>query len=102
MYQRDYILRMIEQITTAIATISGLRKEQKQQQAFDLLEELLNRHFRLNSKLLTSLSERDIIGILQKDGVVESEKVLILAAMLKEEGICMRAWASRTKLTSGI
>lgn len=86
MYQRDYILRMIEQMTSMIANVAGLRKEQKQKQAFELLDEMLGRFFRLNSKLLNTLSESDLISMMTVNGFLETEKLKMLAGLLKEEG----------------
>lgn len=86
MFQRDYILRMIQELTEMIAAISGLKKQHKQELAFSLIDDLLGRFFRMNSKLLNALSDKDILGMFSTSGFLEAEKVLTLARVLKEEG----------------
>ncbi|WP_040949222.1 DUF6483 family protein [Gorillibacterium massiliense] len=86
MFQRDYILRMIEQMAEMIGTVTGLRKQLKQEQAFELVDELLGRFFRLNSKLLDTLSPKDILDMLSVNGFLEQEKILMLCKLMQEEG----------------
>ncbi|MEO3944598.1 DUF6483 family protein [Gorillibacterium sp. CAU 1737] len=86
MFRRDYMMRMIQEMTELMATISGLKKQHKQEQAFTAVDELLGRFFRLNGKLLNALSEKDILAMFSTGGFLEAEKVLILARVLKEEG----------------
>jgi hypothetical protein len=85
-YQRDYILRLIEQMAGMIGTVAGLRKQMKQGQALELVDELLGRFYRLNSKLLDTLSDKDILAMLSVNGFVETEKVLMLTKLMQEEG----------------
>jgi len=86
MFQRDYILRMIQELTEMIANVSGLKKQQKQELAFSEIDDLLGRFFRMNSKLLNALSDKDILSMFSTNGFLEAEKVLVLAQVLREEG----------------
>jgi tetratricopeptide (TPR) repeat protein len=85
MFQRDYILRMIEQMTEMIASISGLKKQHKQELAFDQIDDLLGRYFRMNSQLLNTLSEKDLLAMLTVGTYLDPERVLVLARVLREE-----------------
>lgn len=85
MFQRDYILRMIEQMTEMIASISGLKKQHKQELAFDQIDDLLGRYFRMNSQLLNTLSEKDLLSMLTVGTYLDPERVLVLARVLREE-----------------
>lgn len=85
MFRRDYIVRMIEDMSAMIAKVLTLKQEKKTTEALWEVDELLNRHFRLNSRLLNSLSVEDIIDMFRLGGVLESDKLQGVARMLKEE-----------------
>lgn len=86
MFRRDYIVRMIEDMTAMVAKVFTLKQEKKTTEALWEIDELLGRHFRLNSRLLNSLSVEDIIEMFRLGGVIESDKLQGVARMLKEEG----------------
>ncbi|MHA6532964.1 DUF6483 family protein [Paenibacillus sp. BAC0078] len=86
MFRRDYIVRMIEDMTAMVAKVLTLKQEKKTTEALWEVDELLNRHFRLNSRLLNSLSVEDIIDMYVLGGVVESDRLQGVARLLKEEG----------------
>lgn len=85
MFQRDYIMRLIEQLSQAVGAMLGLKKEMKQQEAVALVGETFKRLFGLNPGLIRALSERDLIDLLNRDGEASAEKMLVFAALLKEE-----------------
>lgn len=86
MFRRDYIVRMIEDMTAMVAKVLTLKQERKTTEALWEIDELLNRYFPLNSRLLNSLSVEDIIDMFRFGDVVESDKLQGLAKLLKEEG----------------
>ncbi|WP_054943430.1 DUF6483 family protein [Paenibacillus ihuae] len=86
MFRRDYIVRMIEDMTAMVAKVFTLKQEKKITEALWEVDELLGRHFRLNSRLLNSLSVEDIIDMYRLGGVIESDKLQGVARLLKEEG----------------
>ncbi|MFC3749885.1 DUF6483 family protein [Paenibacillus sp. GCM10012306] len=85
MFRRDYIVRMIEDMTTMVAKVLTLKQERKTTEALWEVDELLNRHFRLNSRLLNSLSVEDVIEMFRLGGIIESDKLQGVARLLKEE-----------------
>ncbi|MFD0715286.1 DUF6483 family protein [Paenibacillus sp. GCM10027626] len=86
MFHRDYFMRMIEQMTQVVGQVTGLRRERKHEEALYAIDELLDRQFRLNGKLIRSLSDEDLIQMMTTNGVVESPNIYAIAALLKEEG----------------
>ncbi|MDF9843042.1 MULTISPECIES: DUF6483 family protein [unclassified Paenibacillus] len=86
MFRRDYIVRMIEDMTAMVAKVLTLKQERKTTEALWEVDELLNRHFRLNSRLLNSLSAEDIVEMFRLGGIIESDKLQGVARLLKEEG----------------
>lgn len=91
MFRRDYIVRMIEDMTAMVAKVLTLKQERKTTEALWEVDELLGRHFRLNSRLLNSLSVEDIIDMFRLGNVLESDKLQGVARLLKEEAGIYRA-----------
>ena len=85
MFRRDYIVRMIEDMTSLVAKVFTLKQERKTTEALWEIDELLNRHFRLNSRLMNSLSVEDIIDLYRIGGGLEVDKLQGIARMLQEE-----------------
>lgn len=69
-----------------VAKVLTLKQDKKTTEALWEVDELLIRHFRLNSLLLNSLSVEDIIDMFRLGGVLESDKLQGVARLLKEEG----------------
>lgn len=86
MYHKDYLMRLIEQLTAVVGRLMGLKKQQKHEQAISMIDEWLEKEFRLTSDLINVLSAKDIITILKTTDLDEKEKVIAVAAMIKEEG----------------
>lgn len=85
MFQRDYIMRLIEQISSSIGAILGMKKQLKPQEAMELVGETYKRLFGINPGLIRALSERDLVDLLSRDGEATSEKMFMIAGLLKEE-----------------
>lgn len=85
MFRRDYIVRMIEDMTAMVAKVFTLKQERKTTEALWEVDELLNRHFRLNSRLMNSLALDDLINMFRLGGVLETDKLQGVARLLKEE-----------------
>lgn len=69
-----------------VAKVMTLKQDKKTTEALWEVDELLMRHFRINSRLLNSLSVEDIIDMFRLGGVLESDKLQGVARLLKEEG----------------
>lgn len=86
MYQRDYLMRMIQQFTSVLGEALGLRKQHKTELAQAKLDEWLGRSLGISLGLLKSLSEKDLIHLLSNENGRDSEKLLVAARVLKEDG----------------
>ncbi|MBW7476770.1 hypothetical protein K0T92_18790 [Paenibacillus oenotherae] len=85
MFQRDYFMRMIHQMTEMVAQVMALKQEKKKEEALQVIDEMLDRQFRLNGKLIRSLSDTDIISMMTVRGVVETANLHAIALLMKEE-----------------
>lgn len=85
MYRKDYLLRLVEEMTQMISKVFGLKQQKKHTEALWEIDEMLSRQFRLNSKLLNSLSPEDIVQLFRSGGSVEADKLQSAARLLEEE-----------------
>jgi hypothetical protein len=85
MFERDYLIRLLAQAGLVLGKAMGLRQEQKQKEALDLIDEFLGRELRLRSRLAMGLSDEDLLSMLSVTGSPNAESVAVVAAFLKEE-----------------
>jgi len=86
MYQRDYLLRMIEQFSVVLGKVIFQRRNQRFNEALELLAQSMKHLLGLNSKLVRALSVKDLIALLSTQGHFDAGKGLLLSDMLKAEG----------------
>ncbi|WP_223067795.1 DUF6483 family protein [Paenibacillus caui] len=87
MLRRDYLVRMIEEMTDVLGTVFSLKQQKKHTEALWEMDELYKRQFRLNGQLLNSLSVKDIIDMFRLGDKVEADKLQSMARLMKEEGL---------------
>ncbi|KRE32587.1 DUF6483 family protein [Paenibacillus sp. Soil522] len=85
MFQRDYFMRMIEQMTEAVGQIMNLRRERKHEEALLFIDELLDKRFRMSSKLIRSLSDEDLMKMMTTNGILEADQMQAIAILMKQE-----------------
>ncbi|NHN29782.1 DUF6483 family protein [Paenibacillus agricola] len=90
MFQRDYMMRMIEQFTVTLAQVMFKRRNQNFVEAMELLTQAMKQLLGLNSKMVLALSVKDLIALLSTQGQFDAAKGLLLSDMLKAEGELLR------------
>ncbi|EFU38316.1 hypothetical protein PVOR_29938 [Paenibacillus vortex V453] len=85
MFRRDYLVRLIEDMSQMIAKVFSLKQERKHTEALWELDDLFKRQFRLNSQLLRSLSASDIEQLFRNHGYLEADKLQSAARLMEEE-----------------
>ena len=73
MLRKDYLVRMIEEMVDVIGQVFGLKQQNKLIEALWKLDDLYKEQFRLNSRMIGSLSARDIVEIFRTGGKVEAD-----------------------------
>lgn len=86
MINKDYLLRMAEKVGRALATIIGLRKYNKDEEALIYIDDLLLKTVGLTSRFLNSLSEEMLVKTISPLGTLNVEACLWIASLLKAEG----------------
>ncbi|OPA74319.1 hypothetical protein BVG16_24665 [Paenibacillus selenitireducens] len=87
MFSRDYLVRLIEDMTSVLGKAMGLRQENKLTEAEWEIDDLFQRRFRLSGPLIHSLSPEDLITMFTFNGVLESDRVQGVALLLKEQAL---------------
>ena len=85
MFERDYLIRLLTQAGLVLGKAMGLRQQQKQKEALDLIDEFLGRELRLRSRLAMGLSDEDLLSMLSVTGSPNAESVAVVAALLQQE-----------------
>jgi tetratricopeptide (TPR) repeat protein len=94
MFERDYIMRMLTSFTAVVARLMGLKQEMKHEQVFVVVNETLEKYYRLNSKMIQALNDRDLLDLLSNNGELDNEKAITIAYLLKAEGESYEALGS--------
>jgi hypothetical protein len=86
MAQRDYILRMFEEMSRAVAQIIYQREIKDYQATHDLIDEQFKQTLGMGSGFLHSLSDETLLSMLTTLGMLNIEKCWLIAMLLKAEG----------------
>ena len=86
MTQKDYILRIAEDVGRALAQIIYHKEIQDYQGALSLIDELFKQTVGAGSGFIHAISEETLLAMLTLLGVLNLEKALLIATLLKAEG----------------
>ncbi|WP_322907791.1 DUF6483 family protein [Paenibacillus sp. SGZ-1009] len=85
MFRKDYLMGMIEDMTSMIAKAFGLKEQKKYTEALWELDDLMRKNFRLNSELVNRMPVDQIIDMFRVGPTVEVDQLQGLARMLRAE-----------------
>lgn len=86
MAQRDYILRMIEEMSRVVAQIVYQREIKDYQATHELIDEQFKQTLGMGSGFLHSLPDETLLSMLTTLGSLNVEKCWLVALLLKAEG----------------
>lgn len=86
MINKDYILRLAEQIGYEISILVGLRKRDKHQDELLTIDNLLLKYTGMTSRFINALSDQMLLQSLSPMGSLNADPALWIASLLKEEG----------------
>ncbi len=85
MFRKDYLVGMIEDMTSMIAKAFGLKEQKKYTEALWELDDLMRKNFRLNSELVNRMPTNEIIEMFRIGPTVEVDQLQGLARILRAE-----------------
>lgn len=86
LFQRDYILRMIEQLSQVMARLLMLKSLEERQEALVLLEEFYGKLRLPPARLLLRMPDPELLALISTNGQPDLDKAVGLGMLLKEEG----------------
>ncbi len=86
MTQKDYILRIAENVGRALAQIIYDKEIHDYQGALSLIDELCKQTVGAGSGFIHAISEETLLAMLTLLGILNVEKALLIATLLKAEG----------------
>ena len=86
MTQKDYILRIAENVGRALAQIIYEREIHEYQGALSLIDELCKQTVGAGSGFIHAVSDETVLAMLTLLGILNVEKALLIATLLKAEG----------------
>ncbi|GCE17340.1 DUF6483 family protein [Dictyobacter kobayashii] len=86
MINKDYILRLAEQIGYELSILVGLRKRNRYQDELLTIDNLLLKYTGMTSRFINSLSDELLLQSLSPLGKMNVDAGLWIASLLKEEG----------------
>lgn len=87
MFQRDYILRQIQEVIQVIARIIGLRQEGSYEEARSHIENALSENWKLHRAELIELPEDRLKELCIVEGAFHTQFAIALADLLTEDGL---------------
>jgi tetratricopeptide (TPR) repeat protein len=86
LFQRDYILRMIEQLSHVMARLLMLKSMEEKQEALYQLEEFYGKLMMPPVRLLLRMPDKELLALISVNGEPDLDKAVGLGIVLKEEG----------------
>ena len=86
MPQKDYILRVAEDVGRALAQIVYHQEIRDYQGALSLIDEVLKQSVGMGAGFIHAVSEETLLAMLTVLGVLDLEKALLITRLLKAEG----------------
>ncbi|WP_195575304.1 DUF6483 family protein [Paenibacillus sp. 1001270B_150601_E10] len=84
MYQRDYLMRIIQEMTTMLGQLLGLQHQKKRTELLEDWDDLLDRRFRIKGELADSLSSQDLIKLFYRHGHIQADELQAFAIAFAE------------------
>lgn len=86
MFTEDYILRLIRQATSALATILGLAKTGQIPAALHILDQTLEALVGLDVGLVKAMDDQSLLNLLTAQDEMQRERLVVTADLFKAEG----------------
>ncbi len=87
MFQKDFILRMIQEMVELIGIILGLIERGRYEEAMEVTDEVLRERFDLDADWLLETTDKELQLLMLKDGVLDEEKWKYTAKLLHLKGM---------------
>lgn len=84
MYRKDYLLRLVQEMTDMIGKAMNLRQQKKRTELLFEWDELMRERFRINGDLSDRLTGEDLIHLFRTNGRLHADELQAFAILLHE------------------
>ncbi|MBG9791920.1 hypothetical protein ABD76_05220 [Paenibacillus dendritiformis] len=84
MYRKDYLLRLVQEMTDLIGKAMNLRQRKKRTELLFEWDELMRERFRINGELSDRLTGEDLIHLYRTNGRLHADELQAFAILLHE------------------
>lgn len=85
MYQKDYILRMVEEMARVIAALVDLKQNKEFDKAYDLIEKTFDEKLGIEKDILLSMDQDELVDRLTDEFDYTASHLGMMAELLKLE-----------------
>jgi hypothetical protein len=85
MLKRNLTEELVGKFSEALAKIKEYRREGKNEEALNVIDNTLKDLFRLGFKFFNSFSDENLIDMVKTDGTINADKCIMMAKLLEEE-----------------
>lgn len=85
MLKRDLTAELVGKFNEALDKIKEYRKEGKNEEALNAIDNALKDLFRLGFKFFNSFSDENLIDMVKTDGTINTDKCIMMAKLLEED-----------------
>lgn len=85
MLKRNLTSELIGKFNEALAKIKDYKREGKNEEALNAIDNTLKDLFRLGIKFFNSFSDENLIDMVKTDGTINADKCIMMAKLLEEE-----------------
>jgi tetratricopeptide (TPR) repeat protein len=86
MFRNDYLMRLIEQFTQALAIALGFKRARDYPKALSVIQNTLQQIFGVDAKFIDTIPEEDLLVLLKVNGTIEPDRAVMIAALEKLTG----------------
>jgi tetratricopeptide (TPR) repeat protein len=86
MLRNDYLMRLIEQFTQAIALILGFKKAKEYKKSLTAIQDTVQQIFGVDAKFIDTIPEEDLLILLKVDGNIDPDRAVMIAALQRITG----------------
>lgn len=86
MIRNDYLMRLIEQFTQALAIALGFQRARDYPKALSVIRNTLQQIFGVDPGFLDTIHEEDLLILLKSGGAIDPDRTVMIAALQKLTG----------------
>lgn len=85
MLKSDFVAKMIEKFKAALSEVEILKASKDYDKALKVIDDTFRELFRLSAASVNSLSDDNLMAMIEFNGIIDSDRCIMISILLKEE-----------------